>query len=472
MSRSMTKLFPAQRSVAMPPRSGLTLLEVIFAMMVLLVGLVSVGLLIPLAGRQAADSYQITQGLAIGESAIRMMSEQHGFQPSRDRPWCVVDAGNPLSMASFDEFSVSAAVQLETELNPGNPNSPLVNNKNTAALIQNAVIGEGFCLDPLFWGSQSFTYAAPTPVLDRELFPFWKNDIEPVTFSIMTEPVPRLRRVSFLNVNGITPVKYWIPQPAAVRVATMFGGDLVQAASATNRASPPTKGVYLSNTGSIVSSPSAPQNPTWIATVVPAETTTVIPTNAIEQVPGFLLWSVAPVQGPKLFDITVAIFSKRDPGEINTSAFKTDWQNNLPSSERAMSVTYIAPEAINSGSFEIELNSYSVADGRNRIKVGSWLMMSRMSYRDLLPSTGAAFSRPIHRWYRVVAVEKDGFPVRVRVVGKPWGPTQGEVNDFRENGRVYRLFPQPMPPLATPIPVQAVVLQDVIQVYEQQIAID
>ena len=51
-------------------RLGLTLLEVIFAMVVILVGMVAVATLIPLAGRQAEDSYQITQGLAAGESAL------------------------------------------------------------------------------------------------------------------------------------------------------------------------------------------------------------------------------------------------------------------------------------------------------------------------------------------------------------------------------------------------------------------
>lgn len=54
----------------MRSRKGLTLLEVIFSMVVLLVGLVAIVFLIPLAGREAEDSQQITQGLAAGESGF------------------------------------------------------------------------------------------------------------------------------------------------------------------------------------------------------------------------------------------------------------------------------------------------------------------------------------------------------------------------------------------------------------------
>lgn len=57
-------------------RSGLTMLEVIFSMVVILVGLVSIAFLIPLAGREAEDSQQITQGLAAGESAIAYSTQR------------------------------------------------------------------------------------------------------------------------------------------------------------------------------------------------------------------------------------------------------------------------------------------------------------------------------------------------------------------------------------------------------------
>lgn len=441
-------------------RAGLTMLEVIFAMMVILIGMVAVGLLIPLAGRQAADSYQITQGLAAGESALRMLEENRGFQPSPERPWCVVDSGVPLSMASLDEYYNSLATELA--------GSPTVANLEAAALVQNTAIGDGFCIDPLFWGAQPPSYAPPTPEWVREVFPFWQSDVDPATATPCLA-VPRLRRVSFLNGNGVMATKTWLPQASAARLASMFGGDLVPSTSATNRALPPTKGFYASGTGSLMTSPSSSQNPTWMITMTPADTTPVIPTGLVNNVDANT-WTVSPVFKPKLYDVSVVIFSKRDPGEITTSSFRADWQNNLPRSERPMTVTFISPEAINSGSFEIELNCPPSFDTTYRLKVGTWLMMSRMSYRDLIPrhSSSTPFLRQVHRWYRVVAVEGTGSPpVRVRVIGKPWGPTEGEVEDFRIHGRPYQLFPASGSSI-----VHAAVLQDVVQVYEQQIAID
>lgn len=448
-------------SSAILVRAGLTMLEVIFAMMVILIGMVAVGLLIPLAGRQAADSYQITQGLAIGESAARMLDETGGFQPSSERPWSVVDGANPpYAMASLDEFYNSLSFQLA--------GGSTVATQENAALVQNTSIGDGFCLDPLFWGSQPLSYTPPPQsALIREVFPFWQSDRIPLTLTAC-DPVPRLRRVSFLNVNGIAPTKTWIPQAAATRAASMFGGDLVQA-SITNRALPPTRGFYLSSDAALITSSPSPQNPTWMITMTPADTMPVIPTGLISNL-GPNSWSVAPVFKPNIFDVSVVVFAKRDAGEITTESFKADWSNNLPRSERPMSVTDISPEAENSGSFELALNCPSSFDTTYRVKVGTWLMLSRMSYRDLVPrhSQGTPFLRQVHRWYRVVSVEGDGTPpVRVRVVGKPWGPTDGELEDLRIHGRTYQLFPTPTNPF-----VHAVVLQDVVQVYEKQIAID
>jgi hypothetical protein len=175
-------------------------------------------------------------------------------------------------------------------------------------------------------------------------------------------------------------------------------------------------------------------------------------------------WSVFPVVKPKLFDAAVVIFSKRDAGEVTRSAFLADWRNNLPTAERAMAVRYISPEALTAGAFEIDLDGPNTGDPQYRLKPGDWLMMSRMSPRYLIPGT-AVFFRQVHRWYRIVSVEsKETFPVRVRVVGKPWAPTDGEV----QNSTVPILLPQ----LPNSIAIQAVVLKDVIQVYEHAVAVD
>ncbi|RLS71078.1 MAG: type II secretion system protein, partial [Planctomycetota bacterium] len=81
----------AWRIMQMRSRKGLTLLEVIFSMVVLLVGLVAIVFLIPLAGREAEDSQQITQGLAAGESALAMFTTTSVAQPTLESPWCLVD---------------------------------------------------------------------------------------------------------------------------------------------------------------------------------------------------------------------------------------------------------------------------------------------------------------------------------------------------------------------------------------------
>lgn len=91
-------------------------------------------------------------------------------------------------------------------------------------------------------------------------------------------------------------------------------------------------------------------------------------------------------------------------------------------------------------------------------------MMSRYATRDLIPRSSGTFSRQVHRWYRVVSVIGDSYPISLRVAGKPWNWTDGEISDLLEKGDVAPTVP---PPVAT-YETQAVILKDVVQVYERQ----
>jgi hypothetical protein len=53
----------------------------------------------------------------------------------------------------------------------------------------------------------------------------------------------------------------------------------------------------------------------------------------------------------------------------------------------------------------------------------------------------------------------------LRVAGKPWDWTEGEINDFLEKGQTIPTVPPPVGGYET----QAVILKDVVQVYERQL---
>ena len=454
----------------MKSRSGLTMLEVIFAMVVILVGMVAIGLLIPLAGREAEDSYQITQGLAAGDSALALFNTTNIAQPSLESPWCLVDdiGGNEHSVSTMQAAYDAAARTF-----------PVPQNRLRAAIAQNEVAGLGFCIDPLFWGFQSRPgNLVPLPFF-RTRFPFHFDNTNPVLMVADQQNIPRAARLlrgSLTDPNASTPGS-WLRQPAAVRLATMYGGDIVQPSTTKNKALGPIRSVYVAGDGSIVASPASAQQSSWLVTITPSENTPII---SADQIRGQFQQNVSfnqPVAIARLYDVALVVFSKRDVREVGSTVVvrQGDLQSqrpaeilNVPSSERVVKVTAIDNEALRSGTFNITVDGYSGMDAS--IKPGDWLMMSRFAMRDLLPRPSDAsmvtkISRQVHRWYRVVGASgNDAFPRTLRVAGKPWDWTEGEIDDFIEKNET---LPS-VPPLPTAYETHAVILKDVVQVFERQ----
>ncbi len=453
----------------MKSRSGLTMLEVIFAMVVILVGMVAIGLLIPLAGREAEDSYQITQGLAAGDSALALFNTTNIAQPSLESPWCLVDdiGGNEHSVSTMQAAYDAAARTF-----------PVPQNRLRAAIAQNEVAGLGFCIDPLFWGFQSRPgNQVPLPFF-RTRFPFHFDNTNPVLMVADQQNLPRAARLlrgSLTDPNASTPGS-WLRQPAAVRLATMYGGDIVQPSTTKNKALGPIRSVYVAGDGSIVANPASAQQSSWLVTITPSENNPIIGRDRITQFQRDISFN-QPLSIARLYDVALVVFSKRDVREVGSTVVvrQGDLQSqrpaeilNVPSSERVVKVTDIDNEALRSGTFNITVEGYSGMDAS--IKPGDWLMMSRFAMRDLLPRPSDAsmvtkISRQVHRWYRVVGASgNDAFPRTLRVAGKPWDWTEGEIDDFIEKNET---LPS-VPPLPTAYETHAVILKDVVQVFERQ----
>lgn len=464
----MFRISTVQRLQAERLRNGLTMLEVIFSMVVILVGLVSVGLLIPLAGRQAADSYQITQGLVAGESAVAMINTALVAQPTLESPWCMRDdvAQQGHSIGSMKDAYDRVALSFPP------PGDSLL-----ACIAQNEATGIGFCVDPLFWGYQSRVPGNPLPVpFQRTRFPCLddyancENLLEPPDPSTRNR-VPRLLRVSLSD--PLAPTE-WLKQTTAVRLATMAGGDLVQVSPSQNQSLGPLRAVYASPTAGnpLIGGLPTVDTPSWLMTVTPSENTPIIPMSLASLNP----LSNIPVQIPRIYNVAIVVFAKRDPRDINANISPA--LQNYPMSERSLRVTNITNDASTSGTFSMTVN----ADGaiNSKIKVGDWLMMSRFTKEELLPrqlnvANASQITRQIHQWYRVVGVTGDDvFPRIIRVSGKPWAWTENEIA-FRS-----RLLSTPPTALAPPAPgtpmpdgkpleIYAVLLRDVVQVYERQV---
>jgi hypothetical protein len=463
-------------------RNGLTVVECLFAMTIIIIGLFGMAFMVRFAGRQAADSYRITQALTNGENAVSFANSHQVFQPSVSQPWQLINDSaasdtTPYFFGTMERLHSSRFIA-------GNPSGM---NPSDRARFANAVLGTAFCLDPLFWGHQhrysSVLQERSWENIRRASFPFYHQDY-PVTFNPFdtqsaTFVSPRMTRISLRDpsagVNG-----GWLKLPASLKLAQVSGGDIITTPPEQDRSLTPIRGVTIPR-------PEAPsQNPqgvlltsiqgsetnansTWLATMVPFEDTPVVEPTMV----------AAPTSGlpflPESYELSVVVISKRDVRELSlrdslnpgdfTAAYNAFKSNGVPpSSERLMSVSFPnATEAQTSGTFDIVL---SVDQSVNaNVKVGDWILLSRETYME--PVSDRLSRRSRHKWYRIIGVDElvlgvgqAGNPIvsrEVRVSGAPWGWTVTEYEKIQRSS----VAPPPFPATV------ATLISNVVNVYQR-----
>ncbi len=451
--------------------TGLTVVEVLFAMVIILVGMLGIAAMIPFAGRQAEESYKTTQALAAGESALSIFNSSSIVRPRMDAPWLfIADQGTRSPIASLNEFYFNEYTSRSSAPNP-TPGTPLA-----IALLQNQVIGMGFCIDPLFWGYQ--TTAAGLGNFAKTRFPFY-NDFMPTSYDPLgsgpTFFTPRLRRVSLLDPSAPAGAPRWLRLPSAIQLATVSGGDLIQAHPEVDRSSAPLRGEYIDGSGALTQSPTSGASVSWLATLTPVDETPVI-------LPEMLAGAStsAPALAPENYNLGVVVFSKRDVRDLNldpTTGIPAT--GALPVSER-IGFLNDTPAGTslgwNAGSFDIVIEADAQVDAFGtpildpRIKVGDWLMLSRSTSVEIEVSppatslaTAVLATRQRHKWYRVIGISGDhAFPRAVRVTGEPWFWTNHEQKIFTK----YGVTSLAMPTTAVTL------LKNVVQVYERTVNLD
>jgi len=469
-------------------RAGLTVVECLFAMSIMLIGLVGIAAIVPFAGRQAADSYTIVQALSAGENAIAVFNSNAVSVPTISAPWQMLEDAYPVNpssttglpnplgdsrASSFESFpklyegdaSIGrfySLYKLYFDLSAGvYPNNP-VGQQLRAAVAQNRALGSGFCVDPMFMAQQLAVPIGNTKLMERDWgnfrrsrFPFYHetypasmNPFDPVSASNPT--TPRLIRVSFHdpNIPLGTNSKASLRLPAALRLATASGGDVAKSVPDEDRSSAPLRDFLTStsplNFGAVVTSTSSPSMQSWIATITPAETTPIVDPSTLPLGP-FDYDTTTPIPlppsmryYPESYDLSVVVFGKRNATELvidNYSAFAAN--GVIPDGERLFAVNGFGPEHRSSSTFDVEISATNPDIELNpkfgSVRVGDWLMMSRFVFANPVAQTGPI--REHHKWYRVINVAGDDLlPRQIRVSGQPWDWTLPEIEAFKSGG--------------------------------------
>jgi len=455
--------------------SGLTVVEVLFAMVIILVGLVGVAAMIPFAIRQAEDSYRITHGLAAGENALGVFQSQSVVQPRMDAPWQFVNdewAGGDSqgwAVTSWNNFYQLNEYKLRLNALGLNGNLDTAPNRNKIALLQNQIIGTSFCIDPLFWGYQE--RGVKLGINDRgnyrrSRFPFYRegvpNSLDPFDTNRAFE-TPRMRRISIADPMGpdANGNSGWLRLPSSLQLAAVSGGDITAAKPDEDKSAAPLRGEYVDGAGALMQSPTNAASVSWMATLTPSDNTPIIRPTSLTYNP-YNLTLPPPIEiFPESYDLAVVVFGKRDVRESLDPTTEI-----VPISERLGLMVPSDLEYLTSGTFDIDINSGSNVDPK--IKVGDWLMLSRYIYSDTYNPTNykADAIRERHKWYRVLSVAPDdAFPKSVRLSGQPWDFTEQEL----AAARTARLA-DPSLPAFPPMPRTTVtMLNNVLQVFQRTV---
>lgn len=325
-------------------RVGITLVEVIFAIGVVLIGLLGLASILPLAGSQAQDSLDFDRASVLSDSASKEIKARRLLR-------------EPIAVASRPILRLDG--------------QPLRNSSGVIA---------PFCFDPVFSVSppnfQNSTAYRPS------LFPFYSNDHNPMinparavgSGFAQTNGQPRMFRVG-LNGFGRNIER----QLELARFITQSNDDLFQI-QPTDRSLPAVvNGLRATNDANSLSFGAriATGLYTWIATVDPDESSR------------FAALSVVVMRSREVPDAFPDVFAG------DNSDF--DESTNAVSERLAMVVEASGFQGGAGG----QVTLYSSSSTVNRIVPNDWIMLSRSLDGTQDPE------QQVHRWYRVFNIDQE-----------------------------------------------------------------
>lgn len=478
------------RGIPFRKRSALTVVEVLFALSIILVGLIGIAAMVPFAARQANESYSTVQSVVAGDSAAAMAESQAVFKPTSEKPWQIIDDevaafgdSNETYFYSFEElYNNNGRKGNPIRLLPSNVENPkyqydllsknldLLNfdalgstqaMEDAAWLAVNRTLGTSFYMDPSFWGSQDFGAKVMRDdwfPFRRSRFPYYADGFGPTT--------PRALRVSLRDISHIGANGGWIKQPTARSTMTP-GGDIVSIKPESSRSFATRRQVMVTpeprtpsdlNSSVPIQSIVTPNAPIWSALITPAESTPILEKSKLPSRTTYATTADYALEMRKYvipmsveaYDLSIVVQKKRPLREIYQPLVQTP---ETVEGERIFGVSWVTTidEPKQSGTFEITLTQPPAitAPMEAKLKAGDWLMLSRNVlhfYRNAANVPAAAVMRQKHKWYRVVsAPSADSFlpnpatgksELSVRISGGAWTWTTDEIQSASRAGLI------------------------------------
>jgi len=380
----MSVRFSSNRSRRRPGslRRGITVIEVLFAMGIALMGLAGIASLLLLGGRQAGDSSRAAEGQALaqdwyGEFTARELND------SRKWIWWD-DAGSILQW--FDKQLASS-----------------VPSKGSTTLFRRELGRESVCLDPTFFSGRDLNNTLAMNNWYRpSVFPYYQDRYNPtvdpstpMSAGLQWQDQPRMLRVTWAGPTSTRTSP--VATSARVLEQVFFSqDDLSVVTEESDKSVAPARGISFYGAPSGSRLPlgryAAESQYSWLATMSPTE-----PRNhATDPTDLYLLSLVVMKQRDRLYLPPTP--AARGPGTASTPS-------NNPQGERLTWVYPISGNFVGGTGGRVRLISSDGAD--SKVHVGDWIMLAKYYAFEEVPGSPNYRPNSVFRWFRVVAVEDE-----------------------------------------------------------------
>lgn len=441
------KQYPARRPF--PRRTAVTVLEVLFATMVVVVGLIGIASIIPVAARNAQEAASHTSALNLGLSwadsffarglhrpspnlAQGQMSWlwYRDFAPNNVRPgWeDFYRSYGTLSSNHQGRIGVSGPLFVESAtFSDGNGN---FNDPNRRVWTRIPV-----CIDPYTFTSDSFQQRINLdPAASRlrsyraAVFPYFNERYDPVLdpFSVPTLGLdqPRMLRVTLAFGQTIPPAGGPYPrgsESSRAMISSIFGSvdelqvdDSVELDPAVvDRDSRPASRFFVRAGGNQALKSLTDGRYTWMATVVPSEPL-LVEVNTVAKANAY-------IQRPAEDCLVSFVVMNRHSHEF-VSPLANGATESQPTGERLVRVYPLSGNFQGGTGGRVRLIASDTVP--SKLAVGDWLMLGR---NYMLDATGRAYA--YFRWYRVIGTSGDaeyGMLDQLRVAVDPGFPVAND----------------------------------------------
>lgn len=336
--------------VRLSQRKGISLIETLFAIGILMVGMLGIAAVLSVAGKNAVDSQALASSQVLANSSLNEIYARNIQNPNNwMRP----------------QFNIATMSWTWTSM---------------GGLAPSAAPSESYCIDPLLF---SFSSAITTPNSNytTEYFPYYTPNLNPLidpsiqasnSAGVAWQSIPRMRRVS-VGASGV---------PASAKLAEEIFASQNEFAEVKSRDS--TRHVVrgFESVGASIQKSATRQTYSWFATLTPKEN------NFSSYSPQYILSIVVVKNRDRALVIPVP-----SPAGLNDPT-------TLPSEE---SIAWVVPLGVGgsvgfSGGGGGRVLLVGSAATESHTTAGQWLMLSRFD-----PTLG----RGVFSWYRIASCDQD-----------------------------------------------------------------